>query len=142
MEDEFSDILSDKEDGISHQQLIDYVSNQLSEEERHALEVAMARSEMLNDVVEGLEKISNKEDVSKFVGQLNARLKKQLDKKKAQKEKRKIKDIGWLYFTIILILLLALIGFWVIFKHLETQKTKPMLTAPKQTATVVHRDPP
>lgn len=140
MEDEFLNILSNKEDDIDHQKLIDYVSNKLSEEEKHDFELAMAGSKMLNDVVEGLEKFNNKKDVSRFVDQLNTNLKKQLDKRKAKKEKRKIKDISWLYFTIILILLLALIGFWMIRKHLETEKTKPPLVAAKQTITSVHRD--
>jgi len=138
MEDEFLDILSDKEDGIDHQKLIDYVNNQLSEQDRHELEVAMADSDLLNDVVEGLEKINDKKDVARFVDQLNAHLKKQLEKKKAKKEKRKMRDIGWLYFTIILILLLALIGFWVIRQHLETEKNKSPRAATKQIVTFLH----
>ena len=106
MDDELLNILSNSNKDIDNQKLMDYLSDKLSKEEKHEFEGNMAGSEMLNDVVEGLEKFKNKKDVSALVEQLNANLKSQLNKKREKKLKREIKNINGLYFSIILVLLL------------------------------------
>jgi hypothetical protein len=130
MSDELLDILSNSNKDIDNQKLMDYLSGKLSADEKHELEKTMVDSEMMNDIVEGLEKFKNKKDVSNFVDQLNANLKKQLQKKKLKKEKRRLKDLPWLYLTIILILILILIGFLVVKKHLQNEK-KPTIVPGK-----------
>ncbi|MEO8860958.1 MAG: hypothetical protein ABI358_06010 [Ginsengibacter sp.] len=122
MSDELLNILSNDDEGIDNQKLMDYVNGKLSEDEKHELEKKMIDSEMLNDSVEGLEKFKNKKEVSNFVAQLNLNLKKQLQKKKIKKDKRKLKDLPWLYFAIILILIIILIGFLVVKNHLKKEK--------------------
>ncbi len=122
MSDELLNILSNDDEGIDNQKLMDYVNGKLSEDEKHELEKKMIDSEMLNDSVEGLEKFKNKNEVSNFVAQLNLNLKKQLQKKKIKKDKRKLKDLPWLYFAIILILIIILIGFLVVKNHLKNEK--------------------
>jgi uncharacterized membrane protein len=122
MSDELLDILSNGNKDIDNQKLMDYLGDKLSREEKHEFEKTLVDSEMLNDVVEGLEKLKNKKDVSALVDQLNANLKKQLEKKKSKKLKREIKNLNWLYFTIVLILIIILIGFLVIKKHLENEQ--------------------
>ncbi len=121
MNDDLLNILSHSNKDIDNQKLMDYLSDKLSAEEKHTLEKAMIDSEMMNDAMEGLDGFKNKKDVSALVEQLNINLKKQLEKKKSNKEKRSIKDLLWLYVTVILILLIILIGFFVI-KHLESEK--------------------
>lgn len=121
MSDELLNILQDDGEEIDDQKLMDYFNGKLSEDEKHELERKMMDSEMFNDSVEGLEKFKNKKDVSRIVEQLNLNLQKQLQKKKIKKDKRKIKDLPWLYFTIILILVIILIGFLVVKKHLENE---------------------
>ncbi len=123
MSDDLLNILSNSNKDIDNQKLMDYVSGKLSEKEKHELEEAMIESEMLNDAVEGLDGFKNKKDVTALVEQLNLNLKKQLEKKKSKKLKRRIKDLPWLYLTIILILLMILIGFLVIKRHLDSEKT-------------------
>ena len=66
-------------------------------------------------------KLKNK-NVSALVEQLNTNLHKQLEKKKSKKLKRRIKDLPWLYLSIILILIIILISFLVIKKHLDSEK--------------------
>ncbi len=128
MSDELLNILLNDDEGIDNQKLMDYVNGKLSANEKHELEKKMTESAMLNDSVEGLEKFKNKKDVSNFVEQLNLNLKKQLQKKKIKKDKRKLKDLPWLYFAIILILIIILIGFLVVKNHLENEKvTTPTL---------------
>ncbi|MEO6288720.1 MAG: hypothetical protein ABIO76_02300 [Ginsengibacter sp.] len=116
-------ILSNSNKDIDNQKLMDYLSDKLSAEEKHNLEAAMIDSEMMSDALEGLEKFKNKKDVSGLVEQLNANLKNQLEKKKSKKLKRVIRDLPWLYVTIILILIIILIGFLIIKKHLDSEQT-------------------
>ena len=126
MDDELLNILSNSNKDIDNQKLMDYLSDKLSQEEKHEFEKNIADSEMLNDVVEGLEKFKNKKDVTALVEQLNANLKKQLKKKKEKKLKREIKNLNWIYFSIILILIIILIGFIIIKKHLENERNQKL----------------
>ncbi len=123
MNDDLLNILSHSNKDIANQKLMDYLSDKLSDEEKHTIEEAMIDSEMINDAMEGLDGFKNKKEVSALVEQLNSNLKKQLEKKKSKKLKRKIKDLPWLYLTIILILIIILIGFLVIKKNLDNEKT-------------------
>ncbi len=134
MSDELLNILSNSNKDIDNQKLMDYLSDKLSKEEKYEFEKSIAGSEMLNDVVEGLEKFKNKKDVSLFIEQLNTNLKKQLEKKKSKKLKREIKNLNWLYFSIIMILVIILIGFLIIKKHLENEKDSKSLPVDKETA--------
>lgn len=137
MNDELLNILSNSNKDIDNQKLMDYLSDKLSEKEKHEFEKNIVNSEMLNDVVEGLEKFKNKKDVSTLVEQLNTNLKKLLEKKKEKKLKREIKNLNWLYISIILILIIILIGFLVIKKHLENEKNPTKIPAKKETASYV-----
>ena len=119
MNDDLLNILSNSNKDIDNQKLMDYLSDKLSGDEKHEFEKALVDSEMMNDAVEGLENFKNK-NVGTLVEQLNNNLKKQLEKKKAKKLKRQIKDLPWLYLFIVLIILIILIGFFVIKKHLES----------------------
>ncbi|MDQ6845043.1 MAG: hypothetical protein M3Z92_11935 [Bacteroidota bacterium] len=123
MSEDLLNILSNSNKDIGNQKLMDYLSDKLSKEEKYEIEKAMVDSEMMNDVMEGLEGFKNKKDVNALVAHLNNNLKKQLEKKKLKKAKRSIKELPWLYLTIILILIIILIGFLVIKKHLESEKT-------------------
>ncbi len=123
MNDNLLNILSNSNKDIDNQKLMDYLSDKLSDEEKHTIEEAMIDSEMINDAMEGLDGFKNKKEVYALVEQLNTNLKKQLEKKKSKKLKRKIKDLPWLYLTIILILIIILIGFLVIKKSLDNEKT-------------------
>jgi anti-sigma factor RsiW len=132
MSDELLNILSNSNKDIDNQKLMDYLSDKLSAEEKHELEKKMADSEMLNDIVEGLEKFKNKKEVTALVEQLNTNLKKQLEKKRSRKLKRQIKDLPWLYLSIILILIIILISFLVIKKHLDSEKDPVNVPAKKE----------
>ncbi len=121
MSDELLNILSNSNKDIDNQKLMDYLSSKLSASENHDFEKTLVDSEMMNDAVEGLQKIKNK-NVSALVEQLNTNLHKQLRKKKSKKLKRRIKELPWLYFSIILILIIILIAFIVIKEHLDSEK--------------------
>ena len=137
MSDDLLNILSGSNKDIDNQKLMDYLSDKLSTEEKHAFEENMAGSEMLNDVVEGLENIEDKKHLSDLVAQLNTTLTKQLEKKKAKQRKREIKNLNTLYLAIVLILIIILIGFLVIKKYLETDNPRSTPTPQRQSVSLL-----
>src|SRR6478736_3927129 len=132
MNDDLLNILSNSNKDIDNQKLMDYISGKLSTDEKHDFEKTSIDSEMINDAVEGLEKLKNR-NVSALVEQINTNLHKQLEKKKSKKLKRRIKDLPWLYLSIIIILLIILISFLVIKKHLENEKQSFNIFPRKET---------
>ncbi len=107
-------ILSDSNKDIDNQKLMDYLSGMLSEKELHEVEKTMADSEFVNDAVEGLQQVQNKKNLESLVEQLNNDLNKKIKQKNTRKGKRKLKDPAWIYFTIILMLVLVTIAWFVI----------------------------
>lgn len=118
MSDDLKDILGNLNKDIEQEKLLDYLNKKLSAAEAHEVEKQMADDEFMNDAVEGLEHFKNKNDLLLLVDQLNSDLKKQTLKKKLKKDKRKLKEQPLLYFTIALIILLAIISYVVIKKYL------------------------
>lgn len=127
MSDELKNILNNSNKDIDNQKLMDYLSQQLSKQDSHELEKMMADDEFINDAVEGLEQFSSKKSMTISVEQLNRDLQKQLAKKKSRKEKRILKDQPWIYYTIIILLALIVIGYLVIKKRTENNKPVPTL---------------
>ncbi len=121
MSDDLKNILNNSNKDIDNQKLMDYLSKQLSKQDSHDLEKMMADDEFMNDAVEGLEQFSNVKKLPLSVEQLNRELQKQIAKKKNRKEKRKIKDQPWVYFTIILLLILTIICYVIIKKSMENK---------------------
>jgi len=114
MSDELKDILSNLNKDIEQEKLLEYLNRNMTDAEQHAFEKQMNDDEFMNDAVEGLQALENKNDLTSVVQQLNADLKKQLDKKKKRKEKRKLNEQPWVYFSVLLILLLVIIAYLVI----------------------------
>ncbi|MEO6000889.1 MAG: hypothetical protein ABIN89_28850 [Chitinophagaceae bacterium] len=107
-------ILSDSNKDIDNQKLMDYLTGQLSAREIHEVEKSMATSDFVNDAVEGLMEVTNSRDISTLVEQLNKDLGKKLQQRKSLKEKRKLKEYPWMYFSLVLILLLMVAAWFVI----------------------------
>jgi len=125
MSSDLKDILSNSNKDIDNQQLMDYLSNQLSKADSHAIEKGMVDDEFMNDPVEGLQKMEHPKDRQAYVEQLNKDLNKQIAKNKSHKEKRSLKEQPYTYVTIIIILLLLVISFIVLKKHLDVRDAKP-----------------
>ena len=122
MSDDIKNILNNSNKDIDNQKLMDYLSRQLSKQDTHDLEKMMADDEFINDAVEGLEQFNNVSKLPVSVEQLNRELQKQILKKKNRREKRKIKDQPWVYFTIILLLILTIVCYVIIKKRIDDQK--------------------
>jgi hypothetical protein len=111
MNDNLKDILSNLNKEIEQEKLLDYLNKQLPTADAHDVEKQMTDDPFVNDAVEGLSNFSDKKNVAAYVEQLNYDLQKKLLIKKARKEKRKLKEEPWVYFTIVLLLLLCVLGY-------------------------------
>ena len=114
MNNDLLNILPDKNNDIDEQKLMDYLNGKLSGEEKYEVEKWMADNDIAGDAVEGLQNIKEKRDLPLYVDQLNKSLQAQLLKKKKRRSKMKLKEYPWVYFTVVLILLLCIIGYFVL----------------------------
>ena len=118
MSDDLLNILSNSNKDIDNQKLMDYLSDKLSAQDKHAFEEEMIDSDFMNDAVEGLEIFKKKTDINEYSIQLNKNLRKNIETKKFRRSKRKIKDLPWFYYAIILILILVIASFLIVKKFL------------------------
>lgn len=125
MNNDLKDILSNSNKDIDNQKLMDYLGNQLSKADKHAVEKSMADDEFMNDAVEGLQKIENRTNMQAYVEQLNDDLHKQIEKNKKRKDKRQLKEQPYTYIAVILILILLIVSFVVLKKNMDAKKTAP-----------------
>jgi len=115
MSNDLKNILSNLNNDIEQDKLLEYINRRLTDEEQHELESQLNDDPFMSDAVDGLSQVQGNDKISLLVYQLNKDLKTQLEKKKKRK-KRSIKETPWLYYTVILLLLLAVIGYIVIKK--------------------------
>ena len=128
MSNDLKDILNNSNKDIDNQQLMDYLSHQLSQAQQHDVEKTMTDDAFVNDAVEGLQQIPGNKNINAYVEQLNDELNKQIAKNKKRKEKRRLKDSPYTYLTIIVLLVLIVICFIVVKKYIDTKKQQPQNT--------------
>lgn len=121
MNPDLLNILNNSNKDIDNQQLMDYLAGRLSAEEKHAVERMMAENEFMNDAVEGLEDVQDKQGIQLFVAQMNRDLHKKLIQKKSRKLKRKTIQQRWIMAAVVVVLAL-LIATWLMivkYQHLK-----------------------
>ncbi len=111
---ELRNILEDNEEHLNEDELMRYLEGLLSEEDKHAFEKKIESSGFVNDAIDGLKTIGNKQNINDYVHQLNKNLEKQLALKKQHKEKRTIKYLPWVILAALIILIICIIGYVVI----------------------------
>jgi len=114
MNENLKNILSNLNSEVDQQMLLKYLQGHLSAEEQHEVEKNLLEDAFDADALEGLENIEDKEKITSLVQQLNRDLKKKTSRKRKWKIHREAKLEPWLLFAIVLILLLAVIAFFVI----------------------------
>lgn len=91
------------------EQLLQYLNNNLSEQEAHELEAAMLNDPFMNDAVEGLQSLPSAGNLPQLVNQLNKQLHKQTAKPKLRRNKQPFVSLSMVtYVTIALLLLIAM----------------------------------
>jgi hypothetical protein len=98
---------------ITDEQLKTYMGGNISDAERHELELQMEGDPFTSDAAEGLLELNNKE-VEAHITALQYHLRKQLNKRRKKK---------WLYFnqstaviTFLIIMILAILAYYIIVK--------------------------
>jgi hypothetical protein len=119
MKKQLLNIFSRDEDAIDNQKLRDYIEGKLSEVEKQELEKELADNDFVNDAIEGLQNIKNKNSIQPSVDQLNTLLLKQLKKRKKRRAKRELNKYTWIYLSAIILLTLCVIGYLFIRKLLQ-----------------------
>ncbi len=114
MSNNLKDILSNLNKDIEQEKLLEYLNNELADADQHRVEEILNDDEFASDAMDGLEQFENKKELQNLVGQLNAGLKKELDKKKKKKRNRKIPEQSWVYVAVVIILLICIITYMVV----------------------------
>jgi hypothetical protein len=119
MDKDLLDILSNSNKDIDNQKLMDYLGGKLQGEEKHEVEKWMAENEFVNEAMEGLQDFSGKKNLQEYVDQLHKDLNKYIQQKKERRERRKIQQAPWVYLTIVVVLALCVIAYYIIRKLLH-----------------------
>jgi anti-sigma factor RsiW len=114
MKENLKDILSNLQPGVDQEELLKYLEGKLSAEEQHEVEKNTMDDAFETDALEGLQNIQNKARINALVEQLNRDLKKKTAKKKRWAHKREARLEPSILIAIILILAIAVIGYFII----------------------------
>jgi phosphatidate phosphatase PAH1 len=119
MKDNLKDILSNLNPDIDQETLLLYLQGKLSAEKQHELEMQMLDNEFEAEAMEGLQSMSNKQNVSYLVEQLNRDLHKKTAQKKSRREKLRLKSDPWIWISILILLLLIVVSYLIIHQYLK-----------------------
>ena len=111
---DWKDILSDDERPLSDGELLQYINAQtLAVDKQQIKDIATDVFE--KDALEGLQKLKSPGDTPKHVAKLKQQLKKQLSSNKKQRNQRtKNKDMQWILFAVILLLITCVLAYFII----------------------------
>lgn len=98
----------------SDESLKRYLEGTASEEERFMIEHQMTDEAFMNDAVEGLQQFKDPQVMQDLVNKINQDLLKHTVKKKRNKLKHRIEDQKWAMLSIIIIIILCILGYFVI----------------------------
>lgn len=114
MSDELKNILSNLNKDIEQDKLLQYINRNLPDAEQHELEKQLNDDDFMNDAIEGLEQLKDKQEIPAYIHQLNAGLAKQIKKNKKRNDKRKLPSQFWTYISILLILLFIVTTYFIL----------------------------
>jgi anti-sigma factor RsiW len=119
MSEKWLEILS-QHSHIDQQKLLAYLEGKLSEEEKHEVEKLMADSDFINEAIEGLENMKDKQKIATVLYELNNTLAKRIHQRRSSRFKNKFPDLTLAIVATITILLLILLAF-IIYKMYTTK---------------------
>lgn len=118
MKKPWEDILNTQA-SIDPQKLLDYLEGKLDDREKHAVESMLADSPFLDDALEGLGNVRDKQKIAAILQELNHHLKHSAQARNKRRAPKQLAFPGWLLFATVTIILLAILGF-IIYKMLMT----------------------
>ena len=119
MSENYKDILSNLSTSVDQETLLLYLKGKLTEEKKHEVEKMLNQDKFDDDALEGLQEIKDKEQIQYMVEMLNRDLKKKTAKKKLRRKKMNIKYQPWLYISILILILLIVLSYFVIYRMLN-----------------------
>ena len=114
MDENLKDILSNLNAGVDQETLLAYLQGKLSAEKRHELEKQLLDNDFAGDALEGLQAVKDQSRLSGIVESLNSDLRRKMLRRKALREKLRIKDQPWVLVAILILLLLIVMSFFII----------------------------
>ena len=118
MTDNWKDILM-QSSAIDQKKLMDYLEGKLNDKEKHEVEALLNDSPFLDDAVEGLSQMKDKQKIAAILSELDNHLHQKIKEKK----KRKTGNLffpGWLLFATVTVIILVIIAF-IIYKMYTTK---------------------
>jgi chromatin segregation and condensation protein Rec8/ScpA/Scc1 (kleisin family) len=112
------DILSNLPRDVDPETLLLYLQNKLPENQKHEVEKKLLDNEFADEALEGLKEFGDQTQINSLVEQLNADLRRKLEKKKQRRDKLRLKDQPWLYISLLIILFLIIIAYLAVHKLL------------------------
>lgn len=114
MSDNLLDILQ-KRDDLTEQELLNYLQEKLTPEERRAVEEKLADSEMMSDAEEGL-RMADAAKTNFAVNDINRKLAQQLQQQRRKRKQKPMPNQSLVIVATFLILVLIVLAYLVIFK--------------------------
>jgi hypothetical protein len=121
MRDNLKDILANLSTEVDQETLLLYLQDQLSEDKKHEVEKKLMENEFAGDALEGLQQMHDKKQIAYMVEALNRDLRKKVEKKKERRKKLELKGQPWLYITLVILILLVIVSYFVIHRLLQSR---------------------
>lgn len=112
---DWKNTLQDNEEQLTDEDLLKYLHENISEEEKYAFE-KKATGAFESDALDGLQQIKDTSRIQNHVQQLHQKLPQLLRQRKKRSEKPLI-ELKWIVLTIILLLFICIAGY--LFVHLR-----------------------
>ena len=113
-------ISSNNEEAFSDEELVDYLTHNLSPEKQLHLENSIEQDPFVLDAIEGLKEIPDKQQINQSINELNLHLNKLVNTKNKRKQKRKLPVDQWAMLAVIVVLFVSIITYFII--HLQASK--------------------
>lgn len=115
MKANLKNILKHLKPAPEQQELLKYINKELNDAAQHDVEDYINDDEFYDDAVEGLQQVSKETNLTELMQNLNQHLDKQL-KSKPKKRLKKIPNQTWAIVSVLLILILMVLAFFIIKK--------------------------
>ncbi len=109
-----NNILPESDASSNEDELLQYVTGALPDEQKTASERKAFEAEFENDAIEGLHQFKQKDKLDAYARALNAGLQEQLASRKQKAKKRQLKDQHWFLLTVLIILAICILAFVVV----------------------------
>lgn len=114
MSSDFKKILSHLSKDIEQEKLLQYLNEHLSAAEEHEVEMQLSDDPFLDDAMEGLQQVKAKNNLPLTLHQLNKNLLLQIKKTKIRRQQSFSFQQPWIYYCIIILLIICIVGYLVI----------------------------